>query len=92
MIVLAGVPLAVIGNVARICFTVAVAEVLGQNAGKTVEQNFGLVTFAVAIGLLLALGHWLREPESTSAGAGPRGDSGDELKAAAWPVADQALK
>jgi exosortase len=92
VIVLAGVPLAVIGNVARICFTVAVAEVLGQNAGKTVEQNFGLVTFAVAIGLLLALGHWLREPESPSAGAGPRGDSGNELKAAAWPVADQALK
>jgi len=55
-------PLAVVGNVARLTFTVVIAEAFGQEAGSLVEQKFGFVTFAVAIGLVLALGHWLREP------------------------------
>jgi exosortase len=63
VIIASAFPLAVIGNVSRISFTVAVAELFGQNAGKWVEQKFGFVTFAVAIVLVFALGHWLREPD-----------------------------
>jgi exosortase/archaeosortase family protein len=42
-------PLALLGNVVRLCFTVAVAESFGQGAGKAVETNAGYITFAVAI-------------------------------------------
>lgn len=61
VIFLSAFPLAIIGNVARLTFTVMVAEVAGHQAGSAVETNAGFVTFAVAIGLVLALGHWLRE-------------------------------
>jgi len=79
-------PLAVISNVIRISFTVAVAEILGQKAGSMVEQNFGFVTFALAIGLVLLLGHWLRENKNDRAienkGSVPAaGASGGILKA-----------
>jgi exosortase len=62
VMVMAAFPLAVIGNVSRITFTVGVAEAFGHEAGAYVEQKFGFVTFAVAIGLVLAIGHWLRDP------------------------------
>jgi exosortase/archaeosortase family protein len=55
------VPLAVIGNVVRLTFTVVVAEAFGQNAGSKVEQKFGFVTFAVAIVLVVLIGNWLHE-------------------------------
>ena len=42
-------PLALLGNVVRLCFTVAVAESFGQGAGKAVETNAGYITFGVAI-------------------------------------------
>ncbi len=61
VIILSAFPLAIVGNVARLSFTVLIAEALGQDAGSKVEQKFGFVTFAVAIGLVLALGHWLRD-------------------------------
>jgi exosortase/archaeosortase family protein len=47
---LVALPLSVLGNVVRLCFTVAVAEMFGQNAGKAVETDFGFITFAVAVG------------------------------------------
>ena len=61
VMVAAAFPLAVIGNVARLTFTVGVAETFGQDAGSWVETKFGFVTFAVALGCVLLLGHWLRE-------------------------------
>ncbi len=67
VMVAAAFPLAVIGNVARISFTVMVAQAFGQEAGAWVEQKFGFVTFVVAIGLVWLLGHWLREPEPAPA-------------------------
>ena len=63
VIVLAAVPLAVLGNVVRITFTVIIAEAMGQKAGKSVETNFGFVTFAVASVCLLMLGNWLRDAD-----------------------------
>ena len=43
-------PLSVLGNVVRLCFTVGVAETFGQAAGKAVETKAGYLTFIVAIG------------------------------------------
>jgi len=61
LIVLAAIPLAVIGNTARITTTILVGKTWGQNAGARIEQNFGLVTYVVALLALFALGYWLRE-------------------------------
>ncbi len=61
LMMVAAVPLAVIGNVARISFTVVVAEAFGQDWGKRVETDFGFITFAIAIAVILAMERWLRE-------------------------------
>lgn len=58
------IPLAVIGNVVRLTFTVIVAEAFGQSAGSKVEQKFGFVTFAVAIVLVVLIGNWLNESKA----------------------------
>lgn len=52
-------PLAIIGNVVRLCFTVAVAESFGQGAGKAVETNAGYITFGVAIICAYWVSRWL---------------------------------
>ncbi len=65
--ILAALPLAVLGNVVRICFTIGVAEMLGQDAGKMVETKFGFVTFVVALGSAFLLARWLEKGEA----AGP---------------------
>jgi len=59
----AAVPLAILGNVVRLCFTIMVAELFGQDAGKAVETKFGFITFAVAIGCVFFLGRWLEKSE-----------------------------
>ena len=61
LMVLIAVPLAVIGNVARIAGVIITAEAFGQKAGLKFHDGAGFVTFAVAIVCVLALGHWLRE-------------------------------
>ncbi len=63
VMVAAALPLAVLGNVVRLCLTIMVAEMFGQNAGKSVETNFGFITFAVAIGCVILLGRWLEKSE-----------------------------
>ncbi len=64
IMVAAAIPLAVIGNVTRITCVILTAEMFGQDAGAWVEQKLGFVTFAVAIGFVILLGHWLRERET----------------------------
>jgi len=59
VMILIAVPLSVVGNVARLCVTVAVAEMGGQAAGKAVETNFGFLTFAVAVGCAFLVARWL---------------------------------
>lgn len=66
VMVLSALPLAVIGNVARITFTIFVTQIAGQKYGLMVEQKFGFVTFAVAIACVLMLERWLREPKPGS--------------------------
>ena len=46
------------GNVARVTTGILVGDVFGQKAAAMIEQKFGFITFAVAIGGVLATG-WL---------------------------------
>jgi exosortase len=66
---LAALPLAVLGNVARLCVTIGVAELFGQDAGKMVETKFGFVTFAVALSCAYLLASQLEKGEAAAAAA-----------------------
>jgi len=48
---------------------VVTAEVFGQEAGSFVHENFilSLLPYVPAIGGLLLIGHWLREPQPATA-------------------------
>lgn len=61
VMMLVAAPLAVLGNVVRLCFTITVAEAFGQNAGKAVETDFGFITFAVAVGCAFLVSRWLEK-------------------------------
>lgn len=63
-------PLAMLGNVVRLCFTIGVAELFGQNAGKAVETNFGFLTFAVAVGCAFLVARWLEKVGADPAATG----------------------
>ncbi len=75
LMVLAAVPLAVLGNALRIIATIVVAETSGQQAGAMVEQKLGFVTFAVAMLGAFAFGKLLQEKDAAdgSSGAVPSG-------------------
>jgi exosortase len=61
VMMLSALPLAVLGNVVRLSFTIAVAETFGQNAGKAVETDAGYLTFAVAVGCSFLVARWLEK-------------------------------
>lgn len=63
VLIAAAIPLSVLGNVTRLCFTIMVAELGGQAAGKYVETKFGFITFAVAIGCVFLINRWLEKSE-----------------------------
>lgn len=63
ILVLAALPLAVLGNVVRLCFTIGVAETFGQDAGKAVETKFGFITLLVAIGCIFFISRLLEKTE-----------------------------
>lgn len=64
LIVFAAIPLAVAGNTVRITTTILVGKAWGQEAGARIEQNFGFVTYIVALVALFAIGYWLREDKT----------------------------
>jgi exosortase len=70
VMMLSALPLAVLGNVARLCFTIMVAETFGQSAGKAVETDAGFITFAVAIGCVFLISRWLEKSEPQPPPAG----------------------
>jgi exosortase/archaeosortase family protein len=49
------------GNVARLVCIVVASEAFGRAAGEFVHNWFGFVTFAMALGVMFGLGHWLRD-------------------------------
>lgn len=63
VLVLAALPLAVLGNVVRLCFTITVAETFGQDAGKAVETKFGFITLLVAILCIFFISRLLEKTE-----------------------------
>jgi exosortase/archaeosortase family protein len=65
--ILSALPLAVLGNVARLCFTIFVAETFGQDAAKAVENKFGFITIVVAILCIFCLSRWLESPQDSPA-------------------------
>jgi exosortase len=61
VLIMSALPLAVAGNVARLCFTVFVTETFGQEAGKAVETKFGFITIMVAILCIFLITRWLEK-------------------------------
>jgi len=79
-------PLAIFGNVVRLCFTIAVAETLGQHAGKAVETDAGFLTFAVAILCAFLVARWLEKSEPRPPSGGPEAPG-----ASGPPIADKPV-
>ena len=71
IMIAAAFPLAILSNVVRLCFTIMVAEIGGQKAGKAVETNAGFITFGVAITCVYFLSRWLEKSESKTPLASP---------------------
>jgi len=61
VMMLASVPLAILGNVLRITTVIVVGDVYGMDAGVAIEQKLGFLTFLVAIVGIMVLGHFLNE-------------------------------
>jgi exosortase len=55
------IPLALLGNVARVSGVIIVAQALGQNAGTRFHDGAGFVTFAVALACIFAVAHFIRD-------------------------------
>ncbi|MBT5707745.1 MAG: exosortase/archaeosortase family protein, partial [Verrucomicrobia bacterium] len=63
VMMLASVPLAILGNVLRITTVIVVGDVYGMKAGVAIEQKLGFLTFLVAIIGIMVLGHFLNEEQ-----------------------------
>ena len=63
LLVASALPLAIVGNVARLTLIVMAAETFGHDAGKYVHSSdfFSLVPYVPAILGMLLIGHWLEE-------------------------------
>ena len=79
LLIVAGLPLAVIGNVVRLSAVVFTAEFWGRDAGLWVHDNpvLSLLPYVPAIFGLLLLGRWLEGPRREV--AKPRAQSGTLL-------------
>lgn len=60
---LAGVPLAILGNITRLLGIIVVSEAFGQKYGQMVHDNswFSLLPYIPPIIGIVVVGHWLRE-------------------------------
>jgi exosortase len=63
VMLLAAVPLAVLGNVVRLIVVIFVAAAFGQERGAAIEQKLGFVTFFVAIVCTLVIARLMREKD-----------------------------
>lgn len=63
ILVLAGIPLAILGNMTRLLGIIIVSEAFGQEYGQMVHDNtwFSLLPYVPPIIGLVLLGHWLHE-------------------------------
>lgn len=60
LVVLAAIPLAVLGNVVRLILVFVVGSALGEGAAKTIETRFGFVTYGCAVVGVILLGRFLQ--------------------------------
>jgi exosortase len=65
------IPLAIVGNIIRLTMIIVGTEAFNTSVGMFIHEWFGFVTFAVALGVVLALGAWLRD-EDLSTDPGPK--------------------
>ncbi|MGZ8901184.1 MAG: exosortase/archaeosortase family protein [Limisphaerales bacterium] len=63
LLILAGFPLAILGNITRLLGIIIVSEAFGQKYGQMVHDNtwFSLLPYIPPIIGIVLLGHWLRE-------------------------------
>jgi exosortase len=54
-------PLAVVGNILRLCVVILVGDIWGQDKAMMIETKFGFVTFLFALGCLFGMGAVLNE-------------------------------
>ncbi len=78
LIILTAIPLALGGNVLRLCTVFVVGDALGENAGRLIETKMGFITWVAALLGLFQIGRFLREPmveaaSSRSESAPPEG-------------------
>ncbi len=65
IIVVAALPLALMGNVVRLCTVFVVGDILGEAAGRFIETKMGFITWIAALLGLFQVGRWIREPAGT---------------------------
>jgi len=67
LLIAAGFPLAVLGNVTRLLVIIIVSEAFGQKAGQYVHDSsvFSLLPYVPPIVGIMVIGHWLREQKKT---------------------------
>jgi exosortase len=73
LIILSGLPLAIIGNVIRLLCVVVSAQIWGQSTGNFVHENwfFSLLPYVPAMFGVMLLGRWLGERQSAPASPAP---------------------
>jgi exosortase len=73
------IPLALLGNIVRLTTVFIVGEAQGQAAGAYIETKLGFLTFLVALGGVVLLSRWFKEPPvagtSKDASPAPTGDT-----------------
>jgi exosortase len=84
LMIAAGFPLAVLGNVTRLVVIIIVAEAFGQKSGDWVHDNtfFSLLPYVPPISGILVLGHFLREQKKNGTPETPILDEPGRLPAA----------
>lgn len=63
LIVASAVPLALMGNVIRLCTVFLVGDAFGEAAGRFIETKMGFITWIAALLGLFQVSRWIREPE-----------------------------
>jgi exosortase len=78
VLLVSGLPMAVVANVVRLMMIIIAAEVYGQQAGDFVHKNgfFSIVPYIPAIGGVLLVGRWLREKKPSAIEPKDPGPSG----------------
>jgi exosortase len=66
IVIAAAIPLAVLGNLARILIVLIVGRAVSFEAGAFIEQKLGFLTFLVAFAGLFLLGRQLKEKPDES--------------------------